>query len=84
MWFLYKIVVNPEIKSYICLKQYNMGYKKDINPSNAKGNFHGYHEWYDNKGDIFVRVNFNDSIEIGYEEIHSTEEESSFANFYIR
>ena len=61
-----------------------MGYKKDINPTNTKGGFHGYHEWYDNNGDIFVRVKFNDSREIGYEEIHSDEEEASFANFYIR
>jgi hypothetical protein len=61
-----------------------MGYKKDIAPTNTKGNFHGYHEWCDNKGDIFVRVNFNNSKEIGYEEIHGSGKESSFTTFFIR
>lgn len=52
---------------------------KDIDPTNLKGQLHGYQEWYlDNK--LWVRGIIKHGDRIGYYERHNWEE----TNFYIR
>lgn len=43
--------------------------KKDIDPKNSKGQWHGYHEWY-MCDKIWVRATFKNGTEIGYKETH--------------
>ena len=51
---------------------------KDIAPKNAKGQYHGYQEWYWNK--LWVRVNYKYGSESGYEEDHWSKK----TNFHIK
>ena len=56
---------------------------KDIDPTNLKGQLHGYQEWYaENKLWIrgLVRCNYKNGQEIGYEEWHNNTQ----TNFYIK
>ena len=54
--------------------------KKAITPFDNKGRFHGYHEWYDTKGNLRLRTNFKHDNPMGYEEYHGATE----TRFYIR
>ena len=60
--------------------------RKHIKNLNNKGLYHGYQDWSgdDYCGELWLRGTQKNGFEIGYEEIHSDEEEASFANFYIR
>ena len=45
-------------------------YKEDIEPINSKGQTHGYHEYYDQDGKMWVRASYKNGKLIGYREIH--------------
>ena len=47
--------------------------KKDIDPTDKNGKYHGYQEWY-SLDDIWVRGVFKNDDEIGYLEDHITNE----------
>jgi len=47
-----------------------MGYKKDIEPRNSKGRKHGYHEYYEQDGEIWLRATYKNGKLIGYREVH--------------
>ena len=55
---------------------------KDIEPKNSKDQYHGYQQWYycDNNHKLYLRGNWKNDNEIGYEEWHSNKR----TNFYIR
>ena len=54
--------------------------KNDVNTKNSKGNLHGYQEWYNFRGVLYIRGVYKNGKEIGYEETHINEE----TNYYIR
>jgi hypothetical protein len=68
-----------------------MGYKvkKDIDPHNDLGQWHGYQEWYFD--DFWFRGCYKHGENIGYQEEHSLGTNTilslgynSFSNFYIK
>lgn len=63
--------------------------KQDIDNINSKGENHGYQEWYNSDGKMWLRGTWKNGQEIGYEECNdvsgkSLGEEGSEVNFYIR
>jgi len=58
-------------------------------PTNTKGEYHGYHEWYLSNNTIWFRGVFKYGNEIGYiesnfKDIYSIGEKGTILNFYIR
>lgn len=53
---------------------------KDIDPTNLKGQLHGYQEWYSLDDKLGYRGNYKNNREIGYEEWHNNTQ----TNFYIK
>ncbi len=47
-----------------------MAYKKDIQPINSKFKYHGYHEYYEQDGEIWLRATYKNGRPIGYREVH--------------
>ena len=43
--------------------------KKEIEPKDSNGDWHGYQEWYTN-GDLWLRCNYKHGRKIGYRENH--------------
>jgi len=54
--------------------------KKDIDPTDKHGKFHGYQEWYWESGKLMSRCKWIHGIKIGYHEYHSAKR----TNFIIR
>jgi len=59
---------------------------KDIDNHNAKGDLHGYNEWYNVDGSLRIRTNWKNDKEIGYEEFHGYHRlyNNKQTNYYIR
>ena len=62
---------------------------KDINNYNTKGDHHGYQEWYGPDGKMWLRGNWRNGVEIGYEECNDVVgaylgELGTIVIFYIR
>ena len=53
--------------------------KREIQPRDSDGQFHGYQEWY-HGGKLYLRGIMKHGLEINYEEWHKFNE----TNFYIR
>jgi hypothetical protein len=53
---------------------------QNIAPKNDKGEFHGYHEWYNIDGRLSFRCIYKNGLEVGYSEWHNTKK----TLFYIR
>ncbi len=47
-----------------------MTYKEDIEPRNSKGQKHGYHEYYEQDGKIWLRAIYKNGVVVGYREVH--------------
>jgi hypothetical protein len=43
---------------------------KDIDPTNLKGQLHGYQEWYSLDGKLVLRGHSKNDMDIGYQEYH--------------
>lgn len=56
--------------------------KKDIAPINSNCQFHGYQEWYDKDGKLYLRVTMKHGLPLGYEEWHFTSDLET--NYYIK
>ena len=46
--------------------------KRDIEPYNEKGLKHGYHEYYETDGTIWLRAKYKNGLLNGYREFHDT------------
>ena len=61
--------------------------RKHIKNFNNKGQTHGYQEWYDIHGGLWLRGTQKNGFEIGYEEVNCDNAiggEHTEVNFYIR
>ena len=56
--------------------------KKDIDPINNKGKYHGYQEWYTKDNILFLRVTMKHGQPNGYEECHLKSD--LVTNYYIK
>ena len=56
---------------------------KNIEPENSKGQDHGYHEWYYNDGNRWLRVNFKNGKRDGYREAYWDADIIDRITFYI-